>query len=328
MVKQTLFFSLFLFSITIVFSQNITIQKIGKPELDSVPPQKNNELVLDFEVLHNSGCESLITQLINHVQYPFEDSLAFFWTLFNDNQTVSLHFDDDNPDIFINEPGNYHIKLVISDAQGFTDSIIKHNVITVDKMPQIDFTFTPENALFAEYLGVVEFTNLTDTKLLKDNSIVWFWELGDGEINSNEWSPVHLFSSWGDYHTTFHLKTKNGCKVALTKTITIEDELFFSDTLFKNATGISSIFAITNLNTSIAKDDPNEFRTNYLFIYNAHGEKIYEQTYYDTYIKKNQVVKGKYLLCAADLQEGVYYYSFFYKGKSKMVHYKGEFWVM
>jgi hypothetical protein len=152
--------------------------------------------------------------------------------------------------------------------------------------------------------------------------------MGDNEMNNKEWSPIHLFSSWGDYHTTFHLKTKNGCKAALTRTVTIEDELFFSDTLIKNSACLSSIFAIRNLNTIIPTDNPNEFRTNYLFVYNNFGDKVFEKNNYDSYLKKNTVIKGNHWLSADDLPEGKYYFSFFYKGKSKMVHYKGEFYVV
>ena len=194
-------------------------------------------------------------------------------------------------------------------------------------MPQVDFIFTPENALFAEYLGEVEFTNFTDPELLQDPTVAWHWEFGDGEINANAQSPVHLFSSWGDYHTTFHLKTKNGCQTALTKTITIEDELFFPDTLKTNSDFFPSVFAITNLNANILKDDPNGFRTNYLFIYNEDGANVYEKKNYDTYKKDGVIVEGINVFPIEGLSEGIYYYSFYYQGKSKMVHYSGTFLI-
>jgi PKD repeat protein len=328
MIKKVLFLSIFLICTSWSNAQPITVHKIVLDEMDSIPLQYNEEIIINFDILHKYGCESLITQLINEVTYPFEDSLAFFWNVFNEEKTLSFNYDEENPDIFINEPGNYNVKVVVSGMSGFTDSIIKYNVISVDKMPQIDFSFTPEDALFAEYLGEVEFTNLTNPKFLQDSTVEWYWDMGDNEINRTEWSPVHLFSSWGDYHTTFYLKTKNGCKVALTKTVSIEDDLFFPDTLIKNAIGSSSLFAITNLNTNIPVDDPNEFRTNYLFVYNDLGEKIFEQKNYDSYIKNNMVVSADRPLGADDLSEGKYYFSFFYKGKSKMVHYNGEFFVM
>jgi PKD repeat protein len=328
MIKKVLLLEFFLSSLFLCGAQKIIIQTATPFEMDSVQAKQNEEVVIDFEVLHKYGCESLITQLINHTIYPFEDSLAFFWNLFNDEQTLSYYFEEENPDVFINEPGNYHVKLIVSDFSGFIDSIIKFNIVSIDKMPQIDFTFTPEDALFAEYLGEVEFSNLTDPKFLKDTTIVWYWDMGDNVIYHSKWAPVHLFSSWGDYHTTFHLKTKNGCKAARTKTVSIEDELFFSDRLLKNFNNSSAIFAITNLNTNIPIAHPTEFRTNYLFIYNDIGEIIYEQKNYDSYIKNNVVVKGKQWLSADYLPEGTYYYSFYYKGKNKMVHYKGEFVVV
>ena len=288
-----------------------------------------NELTfIDFDVSQKSGCESLHTQLLNLTKHLPDDTLSYFWSVFNEEQIIIFNFTEENPEIFIAEPGNYHVELVITNMHGCSDTLIKYNVISIDKMPNIDFIFTPENALFAEYLGEVEFTNLTAPELLRDPTVMWHWDFGDTEINANVESPVHLFSSWGDYRTTFHLRTKNGCEVALTKTIIIEDELFFPDTLKANSDFLPSIFAITNLNINVPKNDLNEFRTNYLFIYNENGEIVYEQKNYDTYKKDGVIVEGIYSFPVEDLSEGIYYYSFYYKGKSKMVHYSGTFWVI
>jgi len=290
---------------------------------------------IDFDVSQKYGCEFLITQLLNKTTYLPEDTLAhlwldslsYLWYVFNEDRSIEFEFSEDNPDIFLYEPGNYHIELNIINKDGCTVKLVKCNMISLDKMPQINFTFTPENALFAEYFGEVVFTNLTDLEILNDSTVVWYWDMGDHFINMKNPSPVHLFSTWGDYHTTFHLKTKNGCKVSLTKTVIIEDELFFPDILKTNLQNSPAIFAITNLNTNIPQDDPNEFRTNHLFVYNEKGEIVYDQKNYDSYIKNNKVVKGSNWLSVTDLQQGTYFYSFYYKGNSKMVHYSGEFRV-
>jgi len=319
MIKRTLFFLLFFFYLFVTYAQDEVTLYVPHPKLDTLC----THAFIDFDASQKFGCEYLITQLLNLTEYPPEDTLSFIWNVFNDAHSSNFVYTEENPDIFLHEAGHYHVKLTVTNMQGDVDSLVKYNLIAIDSMPQINFTYTPENALFAEYLGEVEFINLTDSQLLNDSAVVWYWEMGDHVINTKEWSPVHLFSSWGDYHTTFHLKTKNGCKVAMTKTITIEDNLFFPDTLRKNAPPASSIFAITNLNTYIPKDDHNEFRTNHLFVYNAQGETVYEQKNYDSYIKNHMVVEGFHALRATDLEVGIYYYSFYYKGKNKMVHYAG-----
>jgi PKD repeat protein len=282
---------------------------------------------IDFDVSQKNGCEFLITQLLNQTAYFSRDTLYYQWSVFNDDRSIYFVFDEENPDLFLYESGNYHIELIITNIYGCSDTLTKYNMISIDKMPQVNFTFTPENALFGEYFGEVVFTNLTDPELLNDSTTTWYWDMGDHVMNRFEQSPVHLFSMWGDYHTTFHLQTKNGCKVALTKTVTIENELFFPDTLKNNSSKSPPIFAVTNLNTYIPKDDPNGFRTNHLFVYDKTGKQIYEQKNYDTYIKNKNIVEGSYALSVTDLESGEYNYSFFYKGESKMVHYSGNFWV-
>jgi len=328
MIRNILIFWFFVMCVLVGCAQ----QKITNPpfyaEQDSLYFRNVENLLIDFDVQQKFGCEYLITQILNFTQYTLEeDSLFFLWNIYNEDKTLNLTYFDESPDIFIYEPGDYHVKLVVSNESGIMDSLIKENLISIDKMPEIDFTFAPENALFAEYFGEVEFFNLTDPKLYNDTTVEWYWDFGDGELNSKEWAPVHLFSSWGDFHTTFHLKTKNGCKVALTKTVIIEEELFFPNLLKKNSKNCSSFFAITNLNTNIPADDPTHFRTNYLFVYNEFGAKVYEQNNYDSYIKNNTAIEGNHTLRAEVLPEGKFYYSFFYQGKNKIVHYSGEFFV-
>jgi len=325
MARNFLFLLFFISYLFICNAQDEEKYSVSKMKLDSLCSHFKKLTTIDFDVTQKSGCDFIITQLLNETETLSEDTLYFQWYVFNEENTVFFEFNEENPDIFIGEPGNYHIELVITNIYGCTDTLTKYNVISIDKMPQINFTFTPENALFAEYFGEVIFTNLTDMELLNDSTVVWYWEMGDEVINMKDRSPVHLFSAWGDYHTTFHLKTKNGCNVALTKTVTIEDELFFPDIVKNNSKIYPPIFAVINLNTNIPKDDTDEFRNNHLFVYDETGRQVYEQKNYDSFIKNNSVVRGVHALGTEDLATGNYFYSFYYKGKSKIVHYSGTF---
>ena len=323
MKKKFLFLCLFCVNLLICNAQ----EEIKHHKLDTLCAHFVELLAIDFDVTQKAGCEFLITELVNN-STPFpEDSLSYQWNVFQEDSVVFFDFNEESPDVFLHNSGNYHITLIITNLYGCTDTLTKLNVISIDTMPQINFSFTPENALFAEYFGEVEFTNLTDSALLTDTTVTWYWDFGDDVMNTTIVSPVHLFSTWGDYHTTFHLQTQNGCKVALTKTVTIEEELFFPDTLKTNSQTFPSVFAVTNLNTHIPQDAPDEFRTNHLYIYNAKGKLVYEQQNYDTYIKNNVIMQGFHAFNANGFPEGTYYYSFYYKGKSKMVYYGGEVFI-
>jgi len=340
MIKKNLFLLFIVFNLLVCKAQEEVVRQVTYANFDSLCFHFYELTAIEFDVSQKFGCEFLITQLLNKTEYfskdsldywwdiyyP-EDSLVYLWNVFNTDSSIYFVFNEENPDIFLYEPGNYNIEFIVSNIYGCADTLTKFNVISIDKMPQVDFSFTPENALFAEYFGEVEFTNLTDPELLNDTAVVWLWDFGDHVVNGVTPSPVHLFSVWGDYHTTFHLKTKNGCKVALTKTVVIEGELFFPDTLKLYSQTTPSIFAVSNLNTHIPQDNPDQFRTNHLFVYKENGEIVYEQKNYDTYKKNNVIVEGTYSLSVMDLDEGMYYYSFYYKGKSKMVHYSGDVWV-
>ena len=71
-----------------------------------------------------------------------------------------------------------------------------------------------------------------------------------------------------------------------------------------------------------------QYRSNELFIYDRWGKLVYKAKNYDTVSKDGQIMRGAQCFDALNLPDGVYYYSFYYKGKVKVVNYNGTLTVI
>lgn len=92
---------------------------------------------------------------------------------------------------------------------------------------------------------------------------------------------------------------------------------------------MNDFFAIQNLNTNINPEDPDKYRNNKLIIYDRWGHKVYEAQNYDSFARQGETpVKGTQYFDGHNLADGVYYYSFFYKGKARTISYNGSITIV
>ena len=220
------------------------------------------------------------------------------------------------------------MKLVITTAEGCKDSLIKWNYITTAPQPNVDFVANPEICMMSETNGEIVFTayisdNVTDNP---SNHIVW--SFGDGQTTEDETNTSHMYSSWGDYTVTLALTTESGCGDSVSHVVVIEEDLRFPNVITPNGDGINDVWAIENLNTEINPEDPDHYRHNELRISDRWGKVVYHVKNYDTWSKDGQVYVGSNAFSAENLSDGVYYYSFSYKGKAKTITWNGSITVV
>ena len=88
------------------------------------------------------------------------------------------------------------------------------------------------------------------------------------------------------------------------------------------------LYSIENLNTNINLEDPDEYRTNKLVIFDRWGNIVYSAKNYDTFARDGQIELGSQYFDGANLGDGVYYYHFYYKGKAKTIHFHGSLTIL
>ena len=281
----------------------------------------------DFEADVTSGCTPVTTHLTN-LTTTTSDTISCVWVVFDENYNVVEYTYDADPIFHFTEAGNYTVKLLVTTEEGCQDSITKWNYIVTSPQPTVDFLATPEICLMSETGGVIEFSAFVSDNVNggADNHLVWSW--GDGEETEEELNTSHTYTSWGDYTVTLALTTGSGCGDSVSHVVVIEDDLIFPNVITPNGDGINDVWAIGNLNTDINPEDPDEYRHNELRISDRYGKVVFHVKNYDTWAKDGQIYPGQHVFNGEGLSDGVYYFTFTYKGKAKTFSWNGSITIV
>lgn len=280
---------------------------------------------LEADIL--AGCTPLNVSFTN-LSTPNPDSLLTEWYFFDQDFTIVDYSNENNPEVTFNDAGTYSIKLIITMPEGCKDSITVWNYITTSAQPEVDFMATPEISMMSENGGNVDFTAFLSSNVIDDPTNHIVWDFGDGENTENEVNPSHIYSTWGDYVVTLSLETGGGCGDTISHSIVIEDNLIFPNVITPNGDNINDVWAIENLNTDINPEDPDEYRHNELIVHDRWGKMVFHVKNYDTYARNGEIHVGTNPFNGDNLPDGVYYYTFSYKGKAKTTQWHGSITII
>ncbi len=152
------------------------------------------------EVIPTEGCEPLSVFFDASESTNVDD---YYWEFDGGNPSTSTN---DTVSVTYSDPGVYDVLFIASNENG-DDTISLENYITVDPLPEAEFS-TGVNGL------TVTFFNLS-----QDYTDV-FWDFGDGQTTSQN-SPEHTYDDVGTY--TVELVASNGCGA---DTFSLELELY------------------------------------------------------------------------------------------------------
>jgi len=136
------------------------------------------------------GCSPLLVDFKNLSVY----GESYSWDFGDKTNTT-----EKNPSHIYNLPGNYIVKLTVTNVAGQS----MHNaLITVYEKPSAVFNVYPTEVI--KNSQVVVFTDFSN------NAVAWLWTFGDGNSSSEE-SPWHKYESEGTYNITLKVTSKDGC---------------------------------------------------------------------------------------------------------------------
>ncbi|MEO0470454.1 MAG: PKD domain-containing protein [Bacteroidota bacterium] len=98
-----------------------------------------------------------------------------------------------NPGKFYTTPGSYTVRLIVFDASGQSDTIIKPNFIVVHGNPEADLQGDATDICANE---VVHFSDISNP--VSGQNAQWAWDFGDGNTSTNE-NPLHRYATKGIY---------------------------------------------------------------------------------------------------------------------------------
>lgn len=283
--------------------------------------------VFDFDAPQLSGCAPLSLRIQNNTT-PVNSYFEWYLIKYDEygNQIVSYSSTQASPSFKIEDPGVYSLVLKATTPDGCRDSVTYWNYINVNEQPIAEFDATPEISLISESQGIVNFVNHATTP--ESSSWTYHWDFGDGSTDNSHTPDAHTYTSWGDYDVVLTVSSTDGCSSEVAHTVVIEQDLIFPNVITPNGDNINDVFAIENLNTNVNPEDPDGYRNNRLQIFDRWGKKVYDAKNYDTYAKDGNIYRGERIFDGSGLQDGVYYYSFEYKGKAKSITYNGSISVI
>ena len=161
------------------------------------------QIVPDFSATPLSGCSPVIVSFTDHTS---GNPTQWKWDLGNAT-TSSLQ----NPSTTYFNPGSYTVKLVVKNAAGITDSIIKTQLITVYAKPAVSFTASPSIGCTPM---LVQFNSQSTAGSGSISS--WQWDFGDGTFATAE-NPSHTYTASGNYNVSLRVINSFGCVTSITK---------------------------------------------------------------------------------------------------------------
>ncbi|MEI6888655.1 MAG: PKD domain-containing protein [Bacteroidota bacterium] len=182
-------------------SRTINVQQVASP-------------LADFEV--TGGSFSCIAPQSVHFSDLSQTNgggnlMSWSWD-FGDPASGSFNFSPaQNPSHIYNTPGSKIVKLIVTNTNYCSNTIIK--TIIINELPAPAFAFsTPclgDNTLF------------TDNTVPNASGILsWAWDFGDGGTSPLQ-NPQHLFATAGTHSVTLVVVNSNGCTNTITRSVTV-----------------------------------------------------------------------------------------------------------
>ncbi len=165
--------------------------------------------VANFTATPLSGCSPVV---VTFQDLSTGSPTSWFWDFGNGN-TSTLQ----NPTASYFSPGNYTIRLTVSNARG-QNTLTRTEYIAVYEAPQVSFSADVRNGCFPLR---VQFTDLSTAGAGNTNTS-WQWDFGDGHT-STEQNPRAVYTSAGNYNVTLRVTNDKGCSrtVSLAAYITV-----------------------------------------------------------------------------------------------------------
>ncbi len=282
----------------------------------------------DFDVDGEaSGCAPLDVKLLNLTE-PTNVTMDYVWTVLDEGGHLVFQSLEEDPIFTFKDPGTYSVVLLTTTDKGCVDSLYKWNMIHTYLQPEVDFSFSPSVIYMSENGGLATFQSYLSSSITDSSQLNVFWDFGDGETDSENFNPTHAYTAWGDYIANLTISTEGDCKAEISHTVIVEADLIFPNIITPNGDGSNDVFAIGNLNTDINYEDPDDYRTNELYIYDRWGQLVFKANNYDTYSRDSQIYVGTNPFTGDNLSDGVYYYVFYYKGHYKETKYNGSITIV
>jgi gliding motility-associated-like protein len=212
----------------------------------------------DFIADTVSGClPSVPVVFTNTVTTTPAASNAYAWS-FGDASTSGLP----NPVHVYTQSGMHTVSLTFTDVNGCIDTETKNQYITINTVPEPDFTYDPQVPTALE--PHVNFFNTTPDAA----GMTWNWNIA-GLDSATTQDTAYDFPNYGVYDITLTATSSEGCVASVTHPVNVHPDyaIYVPNSFTPNGDGRNDTF--------IAKTDGVQTTDYTMSIYNRWGEKIF-----------------------------------------------------
>lgn len=124
-------------------------------------------------------------------------SLTYEWDFGDGGSSTDL-----NPSYTYSTYGTYDVTLIVTNADGCTDTITLSDYVSISPTADIDFTVSPDTICVGE--------SVTFDNLAASSTGSWDWSFGDGGT-STSFEPTHTYTTAGTYSVTLDADFGGGC---------------------------------------------------------------------------------------------------------------------
>ncbi len=164
--------------------------------------------VVDFSI--DAPCLNEQTVFTDKTDVSGSFIKTWLWD-FGDNTTSVLQ----NPTHIYANPGNYNVKLTVTNINGCTAEATK--VIDISHKPVAVFTTSAPDCA-GQNITLIDHSTAVDGKIIQ-----WIWDYGDGTIETftNGNPAKHMYANTGKYTVMLTVSTDKGCSAAVSQDITV-----------------------------------------------------------------------------------------------------------
>jgi PKD repeat protein len=245
----------------------------------------DNQLTAGFIVYNNKIC---LGEEVSFEATDKQELLAYTWDFGDGNASTKS-----NPKYIYKQQGTYSVKLtVVNKRTNQEKSSIQKNVVIINPLPTVDFTYLEQSTQFDDNALKYPYTNFTCKGESTDS---YEWNVGNSKP-LKEKQPKVLFDKKGDYQVALKAKSALGCFNSTTKTVSIQNsfELFAPNAFTPNFDDKNDDFMPEALSTWDIKFE--------MVIKNKSGQVIFTTT------DKNNAWKGSLNNQGSILDEGLYFW--------------------
>lgn len=170
-----------------------SIEVIAKPEVSF-----HSDDTVSCSAPFTSNFKNTSTGVISRKSAVSEGGNSYYWD-FGDGS----HSDVANPSHTYSAEGTYTVKLIVTNASGCQDSMVKTNYVKIKK-PVVTINGLPKK-------GCAPLTNTFSSTISSIEPIEGYhWDFGDGSF-SDSVKPTHTYTTPGKYSITLTYTTESGC---------------------------------------------------------------------------------------------------------------------